>query len=153
MHINPDHFLQTETGRVVTHEANNEAWRRSYEAFHRALAQAQPNTEVYVLIGAQGAGKSTWARAQAAKNPTAIIFDAILVKRRERIPILAAAQACQVKTIAVWFPTPLDKCLARNAARPSDEIVPEEAVRRVFAAIEPPSVAEGFERVIVVDAL
>jgi predicted kinase len=151
MHINPDHFLQTETGRVTTRARNNEAWRQSYKTFHQALAAAAPGTEVYVLVGAQGSGKSTWARKLAMSAVRAIIFDAILVKYQERVPVLAAAEAKGLKTIAVWFNTPLEICLVRNAARPPDEVVPEQALKNVFAAIEPPSVAEGFARVIEVD--
>ncbi|MFD2838783.1 AAA family ATPase [Azotobacter vinelandii] len=77
-----------------------------------------------------------------------LFFDALLVKYRERIPILAAAESKRLKTIAVWFRTPLEVCLARNAARAADELVPEQAVRNVYVAIEPPTRAEGFERVI-----
>ena len=148
MHINPDHFLETDGGRLTTHDRNNEAWRQSYKAFHQALASAGQDTEVYVLVGAQGSGKSTWARQLARTLPKAIIFDAILVKHRERTPLLAAAEAKRVKTIAVWFKTPLAVCLARNAARLPDEVVAEQAVRNVFAALEAPSPSEGFDRVI-----
>jgi predicted kinase len=148
MHINPDHFLETDAGRVTTHERNNEAWRLSYRALHRALAVADPDTEVYVLVGAQGSGKSTWARALLRSRPRVIVFDAILVKDRERSPILAAAEAKGLKAIAVWFKTPLSVCLIRNAARPIDEVVPEQAIRNVFAAVEPPTLSEGFDRVI-----
>jgi predicted kinase len=148
VHINPDHFLETPTGRVITHDLNNEAWRLSYRALHQALASAGPDTELYVLVGAQGSGKSTWAEQLAQRSPSAIIFDAILVKHRERSPILAAAEATSIRSIAVWFKTSLEECLARNAARLSDEVVPEQAIRNVFAALEPPTLAEGFERVL-----
>ena len=103
---------------------------------------------MYVLVGAQGSGKSTWAAQVARDHPSAIIFDAILVTHRERCPILAATEACGLKAIAVWFKTPLSVCLARNAARPHDEIVPEIGIRNVFAAIEPPSRLEGFDEVL-----
>jgi predicted kinase len=152
MHINPDHYLETEAGRVITHDRNNDAWKQSYRALHQALANAAPDTKVYVLVGAQGAGKSTWAREFARQNPRAIIFDAILVKNRERTPILAAAEARGVKAVAVWFRTPLEACLERNAAREADEVVPDQGVKNVFAAIEPPSTSEGFEQVIEVHA-
>jgi predicted kinase len=152
MHINPDHFLQTESGRVATHDRNNEAWRLSFRALHQALAEAGSLTKVYVLVGAQGAGKSTWAKELARKEPQAIIFDAILVKHRERSPIVAAAEAKGVGAVAVWFRTPLAECLMRNAARAQDEVVPDQAVRNVFAAVEPPTLAEGFEQVIEVHA-
>lgn len=152
MHINPDHFLQTASGRVTTHERNNEAWTLSYRSFHRALASADPDTEVFVLVGPQGSGKSTWARELDRSTPQAIVFDAILVKHLERCPILAAAEAKGLRCVAVWFRTPLDLCLARNRQRPADERVDERAIRNVHAAVEPPSLSEGFARVIEVHA-
>jgi predicted kinase len=113
-----------------------------------ALRNADPSTKVYVLVGSQGAGKSTWARSVASTFLRPIVFDAILVKKTERQPILAAARARSVETIAVWFKTPLEVCIARNASRPPDEVVPVQAVRNVHSAIEPPSIAEGFSQVI-----
>jgi hypothetical protein len=53
-----------------------------------------------------------------------------------------------VQVIAVWLKTPLAMCIARNAIRPSDEIVDERAIRNVHAAIEPPELDEGFAKVI-----
>jgi predicted kinase len=148
VHINPDHFLQTERGRVITHERNMAAWEQSYVALHAALRDAGPATKVYVLVGPQGSGKSTWARSRHRAEPDAIFFDAILVKRSERRPILTAAHARSVRAIAVWFTAPLEVCLARNAARPEDELVPERAIRNVHAAVEPPDLDEGFERIL-----
>lgn len=101
-----------------------------------------------MLIGCQGSGKSTWARHQALHEPAAVIFDAILVKRSERAPILAEARQQGVPAIAVWFRTPLASCLARNAGRPVDEVASEAGLRRVFQALEPPVQDEGFERIV-----
>jgi predicted kinase len=71
----------------------------------------------------------------------AIFFDAILVKRSERKPIIDAAKTHGVQVIAIWLKTPLEMCIARNAIRPSDELVDERAIRNVHAAIEPPGLA------------
>src|SRR5262245_43842718 len=121
IHINPDHFLQTDTGRVITPELNARAWERSYQALDAALRAATPATTLYILVGAQGAGKSTWARRLVSGDDSAIVFDAVLPKKSEREPIIRAASASGIGTrIAVWFRTPLDMCLARNAARPPD---------------------------------
>jgi len=148
MHINPDHFLETLGGRITTPERNQRAWEQCYQALEVALHRASPATRVFLMIGPQGAGKSTWAKAFARKHPEAVIFDAILVKRIEREPILAAAARHGVMCVAVWFTTPLDVCLARNTARPPDEVCDEQGVRNVFAAVERPTLEEGFEQVI-----
>ena len=146
-HINPDHFLQTDTGRVITHERNLRAWEQSYTAFGDALRRATDATTLYVLVGPQGAGKSTWARERISHDPRAIVFDAVLVKRSEREPILRAARAHHVLSVAVWFRTPLELCLTRNASRPKDEVVPERNIRNVHAAVEAPTTDEGFHAV------
>lgn len=148
MHINPDHFLQTAAGRVVDEARNAAAWAACHAELDAALAPPRIVSTLYLLIGAQGAGKSTWARARSIEEPAAIIFDAILVRRIERAPILAAASARGVPVVAVWFRTPLDACVARNAARPADEIADETGLRNVFAALEPPSTNEGFARIV-----
>jgi predicted kinase len=151
MHINPDHFLQTPEGRVMTPERNAWAWRQCFARLSSALAAATVARRIYVLVGAQGSGKSTWASETHLREPDAVIFDAILVKRSERAPILAEARRHGVPAVAVWFKTPLAACLQRNAARPGDEVADEGGLRNVFAALEAPSEEEGFERIIVVD--
>jgi predicted kinase len=55
--------------------------------------------------------------------------------------------------VAVWFDTALDVCIARNAARPVDERVPEQAIRNVHAALEPPTLEEGFAEILVVPGM
>jgi hypothetical protein len=103
VHINPDHFLQTTAGRVTTPERNAEAWTQCFAALDLALDAADLATRVYVLVGPQGSGKSTWARQRAADEPSAILFDAILVKRSERKPILTRARDRGIPAIAVWL--------------------------------------------------
>ncbi len=148
VHINPDHFLGTAAGRVTTPERNAEAWKQCYELLDATLQSSDVVTKVYVLIGPQGSGKSTWARRKNIEEPHSIFFDAILVKRSERSPILVRVRERGVPAVAVWFRTSLADCLARNSARPTDEIAAEQGIRNVYSAVEPPSHSEGFTEVI-----
>lgn len=150
MHINPDLLLNTPEGRVVSAERNAKAWKECFDKLRSALAAATSKTRVYLLIGAQGSGKSSWAVAHLNHEPDAIVFDAILVKRVERSPILAAARQFRVDVVAVWFLTPLEECIARNATRARDEIANEQGLRNVFAALERPSIDEGFVQIVTV---
>jgi len=147
MLINLDDFLETPAGRILTRERIAEAWTQCYAALAVALEAATCRTTVYVMVGAQASGKTTWARAKAAEDPDAVVFDFILVKRSERQPILAAAREAGVPAVAVWLKTPLDVCLARNALRSVNELCDEEGLRNVFEALEPPSLEEGFTSV------
>jgi hypothetical protein len=58
VHINPDHFLETDHGRVTTPERNRVAWQECYATLERELARQGAQSKVVVLIGPQGAGKS-----------------------------------------------------------------------------------------------
>src|ERR1700742_152492 len=108
MHINPDHFLETDQGRVVTSERNKLAWQECYALLAHELNLQGSASRVVVLVGPQGAGKSTWARQHTLDHPNDIIFDAILVKRTERARIVEAVGHHGGKAIAVWFQTSLE---------------------------------------------
>jgi predicted kinase len=150
MHINPDHFLNIDGVRVIDADRNAAAWQQCFAVLPRALKDLHPGGRLYVLVGAQGAGKSTWAAALKAREPRSVVFDAILVKKGERAPIMAEARRAGVEAVAVWFRTSLETCLTRNAGRPQDEVVPERNIRNVYAAIEPPTTDEGFAEIVLV---
>jgi polynucleotide 5'-kinase involved in rRNA processing len=48
------------------------AWEKSYKALDEALRNADSSTKVYMLVGPQGAGKSTWAKSVASTLPEPI---------------------------------------------------------------------------------
>ncbi|MGE6339264.1 AAA family ATPase [Acidovorax sp. NPDC077664] len=102
---------------------------------------------VYLLIGAQGSGKSTWVRCEGSAEHS-VFFDAILVKRSERAEVLSRIKPHGVATVAVWLQTPLTVCLDRNSKRPVDELVSEQALRNVYASLEPPTLSEGFQSIL-----
>lgn len=151
--IDPDVFLQTPAGRVWTPERSQEAWRRAYEALRDALAaEAVERRRVVIVCGLQGAGKSSWIERHASRYAPGIFFDAALPGARHRAQIVEIARQCDAKLWAVWINTPLDVALRRNAQRPVDERVPEDAIHSVAALFEPPTLSEGFEDIIVVDS-
>ncbi|MEL4891371.1 kinase [Xanthomonas protegens] len=150
--INPDHFLQTERGRVWTSERNQAAWRQSHDALQAILATscepAGPWT-VVIVCGLQGAGKTTWIARQPVR-PCTVYFDAALPGARHRAPIVAIAKAAGARIEIVWIKVALPIALARNLQRPADEQVPESAIRSVASLFEAPTLAEGADHVSVV---
>jgi len=148
--IDPDAFLETERGRVWTPERNAEAWRLALAALSAALA-ADSVERLVVVCGLQGAGKSTWIARQRPQLGR-VYFDAALPGRQHRAPILAIARARGVAAEAVWIRAPLAVALERNRRRAADRQVPEASVRSVDRLFEPPSRAEGFAAVRIVDA-
>jgi len=74
-------------------------------------------------------------------------IDATSLTRWERRPWIRLAQDACCDVEAVFFDTPLEVCLERNGRR--ERVVPEDAVREMARRMEPPSVQEGFTRVII----
>lgn len=76
--------------------------------------------------------------------------DATNLNRRERRAYFKIAETFGCSVDAVFFDVPLEVCLERNAHRPRR--VPLEAMRRMARKLRPPSYAEGFRRITVVNA-
>ena len=77
-------------------------------------------------------------------------LDATSIAPWERRPWikLAGLLGCEIE--AVFFDTPLEICLERNAARP--RVVPPEVIQSMARRMVRPTVEEGFTRVRVVRA-
>lgn len=152
-HLNPDHFLETSAGRVDSPERGRAAWEQAYTELEGQLAAVGAGGTLYIVCGLQGAGKSTWVRLNAqTMGPHAIFFDAALPSRKHRSRALGMAAASGTPAVAVWINTPIEIALQRNASRPEGERVPESIIQHVLEQLEPPSLTEGFVRIIEVDA-
>jgi predicted kinase len=77
-------------------------------------------------------------------------IDATNLVGEQRKPFVEAAKRRGCRLEAIFFDVPLEVCLERNAAR--ERQVPEDVMRRMAAALEPPTPEEGFERITVVNA-
>jgi predicted kinase len=75
-------------------------------------------------------------------------IDATHLSRWERAPYLHMARLWDCEVEAVFFDEPFDVCLARNANR--SRVVPEPVMRRMRDRLQPPTLAEGFSRIVVV---
>lgn len=135
--------------------------------------------ELVVVVGLQGAGKSTWVTRYLAATHAVVSKDHWPRARRretrqqrvvaellaagrsvvvdntnpspvERAPLVAAARAAAVPVRAVWVATPPEVAEARNAAREGAARVPDVGVLATRRRLRPPMLAEGFDRVDVV---
>jgi predicted kinase len=71
--------------------------------------------------------------------------DATNIIRRDRRPFIQIARETGAQIEALWFDTPIEVCLARNAGR--ERTVPAHVIHLMAARLIPPSQTEGFDAV------
>lgn len=152
--IDPDQFLDLSGAVPVGREDVMAAWDRAYALAEQRLLELGPEAHFYVVFGLQGAGKSTWVAAQSQLGPRlAVYLSGPLPSRRhrERALLMAARVGCR-KRIGVWIHAPFDVAMARNAQRSGLARIKEETMRHVFESLEPPTLEEGFDEVMVISS-
>jgi|SRR5262245_3661534 len=152
IYVNPDDFLGNP--RVFTLERNQEAWRSCKDLAETTLTETTDRYNYYVVCGIQGSGKTHWVNEnRAVFLEPALVFDAALPRARDRAGAVAQGRRFSCRLICIWISCPLDMALARNRARPHDQVIEDEVVRFVFNNFEPPTLAEGFDEVVKIESL
>lgn len=125
--------------------------------------------EAVILMGAQGSGKSTFARRQffethlrlsldqlksrprlhallttCLTTQTPFVWDLCNATRAERSQVIALARLWNFGVTGYFFNCDLVTCLARNAAREGRARIPEVGVRATWARTQKPRFEEGF---------
>ena len=127
--------------------------------------------EAVIFIGLQASGKSTFYVRRFFRTHVRINRDMLKTEHRERLLLdacfagkqpfvidkvsaaaadratyIQAAKAAGFQVVGYYFQSKLDDCLARNAARPEAERVPDTAILGTYKRLQRPSRAEGFDR-------
>jgi predicted kinase len=76
--------------------------------------------------------------------------DATHLTPAERKPYIRMARRRGCEIEAVYFAVPVSVCKERNRGR--ERVVPEEAMDRMAAKLVPPTLEEGFSRIITIEA-
>jgi predicted kinase len=130
--------------------------------------------ELVILIGLQGAGKSTFRRArfdathqvvskdhfrnnsrpsrrqeqllrQALDEGKSVVVDNTNVQAEDRAALLGLAREYGIRCVCYWLRSTVEESLARNATRAGKARVPDKAVLATARRFVPPSWAEGFD--------
>lgn len=75
-------------------------------------------------------------------------IDATNLTPYERRPYITLAELYDCDVEAVFFNVPVEECQRRNRER--HRMVPDEAIAEMARRMVPPTIEEGFDRVIVV---
>ena len=146
--------------------------------------QAEPviRPELVMLIGLQGAGKTTFAGQRFRDTHVLISKDRLRNNRRperrqqrlivealaagrsvvvdntnpsiaERAALIACARSAGARVKGYVFTSPLTACRARNANRPPEAQVPDVGIFATVKRFESPIIGEGFDELWSVDTL
>jgi predicted kinase len=127
--------------------------------------------EAVIFIGIQAVGKSSFFQARLFRTHIRLNLDMLRTRHREDILFYACleakqpfvidntnptaaeraryiqpARAAHFRVIGYFFESTLADALRRNAERPAPEQVPEVGIRAAYNKLEPPTLAEGFDR-------
>ena len=135
--------------------------------------------ECVILIGLPASGKTTFYQARFAgthdyiskdqmrnvgqperrqaqrlgeslANGRSVVVDNTNPSNAIRAPLVAAAHAHGAEAIAYFFPTEARDALRRNRLREGRARVPDVAIFTTRKRLEPPTYAEGFDRIYIV---
>jgi predicted kinase len=135
--------------------------------------------ECVILIGLPAAGKSSFYRerfagthdhvskdvlrntrrrgrrqeqliAESLSSGRSVVVDNTNASAATRAPLIRLARSQGAQVTGYYFPTDTTAALRRNRGRKGRERVPDVAIFAVRKRLEPPSVAEGFDRLFAV---
>lgn len=74
------------------------------------------------------------------------IVDATHINSGSRLKLLRNIQASYDEAIVIWIKVPLQVALERNQSRGGIELVPEDAIRRMYGSLTKPTKEEGIDK-------
>jgi predicted kinase len=126
--------------------------------------------EAVILIGLQGAGKSTFCKERFFATHLRLNLDMLRTRHRERRLLRAcvesglrfvvdntnagraerqvyirAARGAGFRVVGYYFQSRVADCMRRNERRPDEQRVPPKGILGTAGRMELPSLAEGFD--------
>jgi predicted kinase len=127
--------------------------------------------EAVIFIGIQATGKSTFFKQRFFQTHIRLNMDMLRTRHREaillracleakqpfvvdntnpsieeRIRYILPAKAHHFRVVGYYFQSNIVDALARNAARPEKERIPEKGIRAAYKRLQLPSRSEGFDQ-------
>lgn len=157
--ISMDSFLLANGINDFSDENKTEqAWRAAYHEVSSLIRNINLPIRLYILIGPQYSGKSTWltVRSHFYNDRQPIVLDMLNLTpdvRAHWLVLLAEVKAEQgkdIKATGVFFDVPLDVLKHRNEKTPPDRRLPEHIIQRQYQKLVPPTTKERFDEIIIV---
>ena len=153
--VSPDTH-RNKGGKYSFHDINigDAAWRTSRHEFEELLKRKLP-TRVYILVGAPCSGKTEWTKqSNYYSDLHPVVVDATNPTKSDRSSwfslIYKYKNQVKIKVCAVFFDTPYVVLMERNNKRPPDKRLTDDVLQGKFNELEPVTVFEGFDEIMVV---
>lgn len=156
--ISPDAYLYVD-GAYLGNDAYQRkvAWAQAKVELIKELSKPIATT-IYITIGVQASGKSTWSASLKPEIGRRIVFDATnltMVDRFDLLNIVRDSNHENLKVCAVCFPIDLDVAKQRNSTRIAPRRIPEKSLTKAYEDVEFPSVTglssrEKFDEILIV---
>lgn len=117
-------FCPTDMIRAWSPEALSKAWREEYARFGEMLSSRELDEN------------------------SVLAWDGLFLNQISRSAIVNIARGAGFSVHAVVFPTDIDTCLKRNAARPPERHTPESKIRALAGVMEMPHTFEGYDALV-----
>lgn len=134
-----------------------EAWRAAYHELSTMLRSINLPIRLYILIGAQYSGKSTWltTRSHFYNDRQPIVLDMVNLtpdSRSHWLVLLAEIKADgkDIKVCGVYFDVPLEVLVQRNNDLPPNRRLPDHVIQRQYQKLISPTAKERFDEIIIV---
>jgi predicted kinase len=126
--------------------------------------------QAVILIGIQGAGKTSFYKERFFNTHVRISLDLLATRHREKMLLdcciasktrfvvdntnptrldraryIEPARQARYEIVGYYFSPDLQAALRRNSGRPPRELIPAAGIVRTYRRIEPPGFAEGFD--------
>lgn len=159
--ISPDTYLYVDKAYMGNDPYQRKvAWAQAKDELTKELSKPIATT-IYITIGIQASGKSTWSGNLKSEIERKIIFDATnltMVDRFDLLSIVRDSRHKNLKVCAVCFPINLDIAKQRNITRTASRRVPEDVIEKAYADIEFPTVTglssrEQFDEILIVKGI
>ena len=85
---------------------------------------------------------------EALSKGNSVIADSLYTKEKWRTELLQAVKPIGCRCVLLHMSTPLDECIRRNVDR--ENALPDFAIEDIYNSIEPPTLSEGWNEIIVV---
>jgi predicted kinase len=169
---------QSEPATTVRKSQNPHPLKPEGAAPERRSKKRDRSLEAVILVGIQGAGKSTFYRERFAGNHARINLDELKTREREREVLeeclqgkrsfvvdntnvkaadraryIAAAREAGFRVVGYFVESTLKDAIRRNGQRAGKAKVPVPAIAGALKRLEPMRKEEGFDQIFVVKSL